>query len=65
MTCCYGCKRFMNPSKPGSVWEACGEYGEDTRWVCATCASAPDFVPQASNGSSDPRWCGRVKKPKP
>lgn len=56
---CHDCKRFMRV-EPGSAWEACGEFGEETRHICKSCASRPDYRPQASNGSRDPRWCGFV-----
>lgn len=55
---CGHCGRFVAYMAPGSAWEACGEFGEEQRFVCARCVSLPGFRLQASNGSSDPRWCG-------
>lgn len=54
---CKSCGRYVNTSKPGVAWEACGEFGEETRYVCQRCTSEPGFRLMASNGSNDPRWC--------
>ena len=57
---CDHCRRFMRVES-GVAWEACGEFGQDIRYVCKACiAATPNFVPQASNGSRDARWCGFV-----
>lgn len=58
---CHDCGRFVNPTAPGTAWENCGEFGEETRYICKRCVSKPGFKLQASNGSSDPRWCGIVE----
>ena len=58
---CHECGKFMLPHREGTAWEACGEYGEETRYVCAPCVSKPGFRLQAGNGLNDPRWCGIVK----
>lgn len=57
---CSDCGRFMAPRSPGSAWAATGEFGEDVEWTCARCAATPAFHLAAGNGSTDPRWCGRV-----
>lgn len=41
-------------------WEATGEFGEETEYVCSQCLNK-GIKPQASNGSRDARWCGVVE----
>lgn len=53
---CSDCGRFVSLARRHG-WEACGEFGEETRYVCATCLDKGVKL-QAGNGSSDPRWCG-------
>lgn len=55
---CSDCNRFVKWRDPGSGWEACGEFGEETRYICKACVAKPGSKLQASNGSTDPRWCG-------
>ena len=57
---CYHCGQFLPWAlRPGTAWEACGEFGEDVRYVCPKCAGAPDFILQAGNGRRD-AYCGFI-----
>ncbi len=53
---CADCGRFLTLAKPYG-WYARGEFGEETGYICPRCL--PTWRPLASNGSNDPRWCGK------
>jgi hypothetical protein len=57
---CHDCGKFMRHDQPGSAWWAAGEFGEDTERACAACALSRSFKLIAGNGSTEPRWCGRL-----
>lgn len=50
------CGRFITLSKRYG-WEAGGEFGEETFYICPRCLDE-GTTPQGHNGSSDARWCG-------
>lgn len=52
------CGRFITLSKRYG-WEAGGEFGEETFYICPRCLDE-GATPQGHNGSSDARWCGVV-----
>jgi len=50
------CGRLIATDRPGTAWYACGEYGEDVRYICPRCTALPGFVLRAGNGSTDSQW---------